>query len=696
MSPVDPSRLRLPAAALAGLFIFSACLSDPAPSTEEPTAIPQATESAQLGEGATPPATATPVPTPEPTIRPTNDDTLVVIAPEHPTRLVPGDNLNVTERLLVDVLYDPLYRLDKDLLPVPELAKSLPEIKKKGSQYEWSIPIKADARFHSGEKLRASDVAFSLRMAASLSCPLGRTLCETVRTYMVDNPERDENVVTITLSEPYAPFLTEVLAQLPILSQDDVKEATQEMVDAADRLNENRPDRLITRIRESILRDVCTDPEPPDGCRLADFRGQLESVFRRAEIALPSKAPYTDASGNLDENAYLGDLLDRLAALAQVFDSGSQDRNSAALGLLDATVTPFGSGPYELVRIRDDGTYVLRSNPDHTRSAAKIGRMEIRIEPDPVIATTQLLNGAADWVLDVRKDQEDIIDAAEGYRAASRPIDVQYGVLFNVRPGRVYFDQGARRAFVQCIDHAALATALDEERPLAYTPYTVTSWAIPEGQTLRERDVEAARAALETAGWQMAADGVRVREDGTRLSTTIAVRPTNVDLYSFANAATEQLKECGIELIVDELDLTGGDTLNQMRYPNDFDTLMWTRRLGADPDTAVRAFESMRVTTEDNVADENASGFVSELVDFHVAAAREEQDFDVRAESYAQVDEEIENLIPYWPLWYESSTSAISARLKDKDGDIDPAESRYDWDISSWAFRDPDATKAGS
>ena len=48
---------------------------------------------------------------------------------------------------------------------------------------------------------------------------------------------------------------------------------------------------LITRIRESILRDACSDPEPPDGCRLADFRSQLESVFRRAEIELPAKEP---------------------------------------------------------------------------------------------------------------------------------------------------------------------------------------------------------------------------------------------------------------------------------------------------------------------------------------------------------------------------------------------------------------------
>ena len=693
------SRLKLPAAALAGLFVASACLSDPAAPTPEPTATPGPTEVAASTEGpaeateateatgeATPAPTDAPEPTPAPTIRPTTDKTLVVIAPEHPTRLLPGDNLNAAEQLLVDVLYDPLYRLDKDMQPVPELAKDFPEIKKTDAGYEWTIPIKIDARFHSGQKLKASDVLFSLRMAASHSCPLGRNLCETVRTYMTEDPVRDDNVVTFTLSEPYAPFLTEVLAQLPILSQEDVKDATRGLIRAADRLNENRPDKLIAEIYDAVLSDECSEPEPPEGCRLTDYRRQLEQVFRRAEIDLPPKAPYTDSTGYFDEDAYLGDLLDRLAALAQVFDSEEQDKNSAALGLLDASVTPFGGGPYELVNVRKDGTYVLKANRKHTRSVANINRMEVRIEQDPEVATTQLLNGAADWVLDVRDDQAQIIEAAEGYRAAARPTDVQYGVLFNVRPDRVYFDIQTRRAFVECIDHEGLATVLDEGRPLATTPYTATSWAVPEGVELTPRDVDSANQWLDMAGWQMAADGVRVREDGTRLSTSIAVRPTNVDLFTFATTATEQLAECGIELIVDELDLTGGDMLNQLRYPNDFDTIMWTRWLGSDPDTAVRAFESSRITSEDHVADENASGFTSELVDLHVARARETMSQEERAASYASVNEEIEKLIPYWPLWYESQTSAVSARLQDKEGPVDPSASRYDWDVSSWSF----------
>ena len=665
--------LRLPALAVTVALVAGACLSDPAP-TPSPT--PDVVE--------TPAPTATPEPTPTPRSR-DDDDTLVAIAPESPTRLLPGDNLNAAEALLVDVLYDPLYRLDQQMQPVPELAKELPKIKKGGT--ELVIPVKTDARFHSGEKLKASDVKFSLNMAASHSCPLGHDLCRAVNTFL-RNVTLDDNVVTIMLEEAYAPFVTEVLGQLPILSEEDVKKATNKMI-ARVGVGDERPDRLISRIIEETLRDECLEPEPPEGCLLKDHRKAMERLFEKANIDLPPEAPYKDATGLFDEDAYLGDLLRRTESLAQVLDSEAQDKNSAALGLLGAT-EPFGGGPYRLVRIEEDGTYVLQDNKDHTRSAPKIERLELRVERNPSTATTQLLSGQADWILETNADQAAVIDGSPGYRAASRPEDVQYGVLFNVRPDRIYFDVATRRAFVACIDHQGLGRALDPERHLATTPYTATSWAQPEAE-IGQRDVAEAARWLEGAGWQMAVDGIRMREDGTRLSSTIAVRPTSVDLFTFANQAAEQLRECGIELIVEELDLTGDAMLTQLVYPHDDDTLLWSRRLGPDPDTAVRAFESSRITTEENRADENPSGFTSELVDYHVASARETLDTEERIAAYAEVEGELGKLLPYWPLWYDSSVSALDARLTGRDGPVDPTDARYAWDISSWSFREEPA-----
>ena len=124
-------------------------------------------------------AAASTAPTPPPTRKPARSrQTMVVMAADPPTRLLPPAS-NPTEALLVDLLYDPLYRLDDALQPVPELARDLPEVSKDG--LTWRIPIKADARFHDGSKVTPEDVMFSLRMAASPSCPLGRDLCAAVR-----------------------------------------------------------------------------------------------------------------------------------------------------------------------------------------------------------------------------------------------------------------------------------------------------------------------------------------------------------------------------------------------------------------------------------------------------------------------------------------------------------------------------------
>jgi peptide/nickel transport system substrate-binding protein len=300
------------------------------------------------------------------------------------------------------------------------------------------------------------------------------------------------------------------------------------------------------------------------------------------------------------------------------------------------------------------------------------------------VAVTRLLSGEADWILEVGPELEEAVSGIEGISAAARPMDVQYGILFNVRPERVYFDREARRAFALCLDHEGLATRMDATRPVATTPYAPGSWALPAVEP-EVRDVAQATALLDAAGWLPGEDGVRTR-DGRRLSTTIAVRPTSVDLFTFANGASEQLAECGIELIVEELDLTGDTMLEQLLWPNDFDTLLLVRPLGPDPDSAVRTFESSRITTEQNQADANPSGFTSALADHLIGAARGSLDPAERAQAYAGIQELLAQDVPYWPLWYESATSALSTRVQDADGPVDPSAAHFDWDISGWSL----------
>jgi ABC-type transport system substrate-binding protein len=176
--------------------------------------------------------------------------------------------------------------------------------------------------------------------------------------------------------------------------------------------------------------------------------------------------------------------------------------------------------------------------------------------------------------------------------------------------------------------------------------------------------------------------------DGVRLSSSVAVRPASIELFTFANQAAEQLSECGIELRVEELDLTGIAMLDQLRWPNDFDTLLLARTLGADPDSSVRSFESSRITSAENVADANPSGFTSSLADHLIAAGRGTLEETERAADYAAIADLLAEGVPYWPLWYDTSTGAISERVQGPDGPVDPSRPRYDWDVASWTLAD--------
>jgi ABC-type transport system substrate-binding protein len=67
--------------------------------------------------------------------------------------------------VLIDMLYDSLYRYDHALKLVPSLAAALPEVSEDGRTF--TIPIRHGVRFHNGRELDARDVVWSLERMLS-------------------------------------------------------------------------------------------------------------------------------------------------------------------------------------------------------------------------------------------------------------------------------------------------------------------------------------------------------------------------------------------------------------------------------------------------------------------------------------------------------------------------------------------------
>jgi ABC-type transport system substrate-binding protein len=630
-------------------------------------------------------APATRFPTLAPTEPPRDARQLVVAVPGDPAGFLPPAEDDTTS-LLVDLLYDPLYRLDQHLVPQPNIASGLPAVDSSGTT--WTVGLRDGLRFQDGSGLSASDVVFSLELAASPACPYGDALCHAVAPNLVSAAASGPSTLTVKLTTAFSPFLGEALGKVPIVSEDGLRAAARALLAGAAGIPADAPGRQVTQIADATNADACITDAPPFGCRLSDYAPALEKALQDAGVTLPPHARFIGSAGDFQAEAYAGALYARVAALDQLLTTRGIDQLAAALPLIDLTRRTLGSGPYRLSTYSPGSSVELVANPAHVGGSPPIPRITLAVVRDPAAAATQLLTGDVDWVLDAETDQLASLRTAAGVRLGGRPLATSRTIVFNVRAGRVYAASHTRRAFALCLDRTALAAQATGGTAIpADTPTGAESWAMTTPPSAK-RDPAAAIALLQAAGWTRGADGIFTH--GTqRLTSDISVRPSRPDLVTFGQAAAQQLAECGIELKVKQLDLTGDLLLAQLRWPNDFDTVLVTRQLGSDPDQDLVAFEGSHATTADHTADVNPGGYASADADRLIEQARQTVDQAERQRLYAQLQDLLGADVPAWPIWYDVGWSALSGRISGPTGPIDPAAPRFWWNIEAWKLGPP-------
>ncbi|MFC4596843.1 ABC transporter substrate-binding protein [Cohnella hongkongensis] len=126
----------------------------------------------------------------------------------------PAKAVDETELLTVINTYDPLFYPDVDnnkMDPVPHVAESY-TVSDDGKVY--TIKIKEGIRFHSGNELKAADVAYSIKRSLALGQGNSWLWSSVLDADGVTAP--DERTVVFSLKTPYAPFISS-LTQLFVL-----------------------------------------------------------------------------------------------------------------------------------------------------------------------------------------------------------------------------------------------------------------------------------------------------------------------------------------------------------------------------------------------------------------------------------------------------------------------------------------------
>lgn len=108
---------------------------------------------------------------------------------------------DTTSYRVVDLVYDGLVRLDRELKPSPGLAESWESL----DETHWLFHLRRGVHFHDGRPLTAEDVRYTLETIRDpdFGAPL-RSLYEPIESVEVSDPL----TVEIALREPYAPLLS--------------------------------------------------------------------------------------------------------------------------------------------------------------------------------------------------------------------------------------------------------------------------------------------------------------------------------------------------------------------------------------------------------------------------------------------------------------------------------------------------------
>lgn len=618
---------------------------------------------------ATPTPSPTPAPTPSPTPTPVPSLTIAIDG-----ALAGGlsDAARGADAVRASgFIHDGLFGLDERLRPVPVLADGPATVSADGRS--WTIRLRDDVRFADGSPLIADDVVRIYELARSTRCPFRPSSC--LSGVLERIVAADQRTVVFTLSEPLAAFATSHLGL-------GIERASA--IDAAYASFLAGVDAVTASETADYLRTVAAEEADPSGPRDENDRATVdwgalrapgEALLSRAGVVLPDAAAF-GGEAELDEAAYVGDLVGRIRAVDASFTSRPIDALAAAYPYLDTASDPVTTGPFQLAGgAREPGGDIeLVANEGYFLGAPAIERIVLRTVGSDAEAAAGLADGTIDWRPGLTPASRDALADDPDVQLATYPEFAFYGLTFNLHPDSdgLFIDRNLRQALALCFDHdAAVTAAVGDDGVAIDTEIPPMSWAYPAGGITDYRlDRERATALIEASGWELGSDGI-YEKGGRRLATIIPVREGFPARTAWLQAVSDAVRACGIELEIADVSYTS--ILRMLAvYPHvnaaapdsgdPYDAYFGGLDTGVDPDP-YRLYHSTECTSSERTDTFNFGCYQDATVDRLIEAARVEPDLSARARLYAEYAARISEDLPVIYAWSDLLREGIAASV---------------------------------
>ena len=298
----------------------------------------------------------------------------------------------------------------------------------------------------------------------------------------------------------------------------------------------------------------------------------MEALLAKAGLALPDIAAYTDASGKVDAAGYANELATRVRTLGQQFTAPAIDALAAAYLYLDFNQNPVGAGPFKLDQFKPGESLTYSRYDGFFKGKPQLSKIYVPIIKDDIAGGQALKAGQIDWKYSITGPTYEQIKDAPNLKFAEYPDFGFFAIYFSQWPGSLFAgdeNKPLRQAFAWCIDKPATVAAATSNQGVAiYSEIPPASWAFPKTglEEYGPRDVAKAKALIEGAGWTLGSDGI-YQKNGKKLATIVAVRAERPDRSKFMQLASDQLKECGMDITYKEIDFQS--ILNMLdNYPH--------------------------------------------------------------------------------------------------------------------------------
>lgn len=340
--------------------------------------------------------------------------------------------------------------------------------------------------------------------------------------------------------------------------------------------------------------------------------------------------------------------------------------------------SPIGSGPYRVDSL-DSREARLAAYDQYHLGRPGVARLTLRFYTDDASATRALQSG------DIRAL------FVRGTASAGQVSDLQHVkdtqvaefqqssqvILYLNTANTLFRDQNVRRALSIGIDRGAIvAQELNGAGTASSSPVAPRTWPYEKEYDVVTPNLTQARQLLESAGWQPSATTGILTRAGQEFRFTIRVDNDPVR-FAIANDIARQLDTLGIRAAVASTTFT---VLNiDYLVPRKYEAALATWDQGPDPDLYFGWHSSQLGSAGLNLAN-----FEDPVTDELIAQGRTSNDLETRKDSYRQLQEIWQELVPGVIVAYPHAVYAHPDGLEHlSDGVLFDGASRF-FDVQRW------------